>query len=112
MDVAATDSYPPLTNALCRHCNEPCGSGSIASAAGDVCCTGCEAVFTLLQRAGLAAFYTCDVNAGTSQKPASGRDARRFAVLDDETVIDRLVTFTGQGFARVTLSVPSIHCSS
>jgi Cu+-exporting ATPase len=112
MDVAATDSYPPQSTALCRHCSEPCETGSIASADGKFCCTGCEAVFNLLHQAGLSAFYTCDVNPGTSQKRDSAPDARRFAVLDDTGVADRLVTSPAPGLARVSLSVPSIHCSS
>ena len=112
MDVAAIDPYPPLVLPLCRHCNEPCRTGSIASGDGHFCCTGCEAVFTVLHRAGLDAFYTCDVTPGASQKSASAKDARRFAALDDEALVDRLVTFSRPDMAQVTFSVPSIHCSS
>jgi Cu+-exporting ATPase len=112
MDLAAIDSYPTLTTTLCRHCNEPCRTGSIACDTGNFCCAGCEAVFTVLHRAGLDAFYTCDVQPGTSQQLASGRDALRFSALDDAAVVDRLVTFSRPDMARVTFSVPSIHCSS
>ena len=112
MDVAAIDTYPGLAPPPCRHCGDPCGAGSSVSAEGAFCCTGCETVYTVLRRAGLDAFYSCDIVPGASQKLVSGRDAQRFVVLDDEAVARRLLEFSSAGLARATFSVPSIHCSS
>ena len=37
---------------------------------------------------------------------------RRFASLDDPAVASRLITFDDGRLARVTLSIPTIHCAS
>ncbi|HEU4938767.1 MAG TPA: heavy metal translocating P-type ATPase metal-binding domain-containing protein [Vicinamibacterales bacterium] len=112
MDIAATAPLPGLVTDVCRHCGDPCGAGAITSAEGDFCCHGCETVFTVLQRSGLGAFYSCEVTPGTSQKQAGRRDVMRFAVLDDAAVAERLITFNDGKTARATFAVPSIHCSS
>ena len=112
MDIAATAPFPGLVTAVCRHCGDPCGAGAISSAQGEFCCRGCETVFTILQRSGLGAFYSCEVTPGISQKQASRRDVMRFAVLDDAAVAKRLITFNDGKTARATFAVPSIHCSS
>jgi P-type Cu+ transporter len=112
MEIAATDPLPSVAAAVCRHCGEPCAAGAIATVDGDFCCRGCETVFSLLQRAGLGAFYSCEVTPGASQKQTERRDALRFAALDDPATADRLITFNDGTTARVTFAVPSIHCSS
>jgi P-type Cu+ transporter len=112
MDIAATDPLPSLATAVCRHCGDPCAAGAIATTDGDFCCRGCETVFSLLQRAGLGAFYSCEVTPGPSQKHGERRDAHRFVALDDPAIADRLITFNDGKTARVTFAVPSIHCSS
>src|SRR5690242_10218515 len=112
MEIAAAEPLPSLALPRCRHCGDPCRAGAVTSSDGDFCCRGCEAVFALLQRAGLGAFYACDINPGTSQKETSRRDAGRFAALDDPAVADRLIAFNDGSIARVTFPVPSIHCSS
>ena len=112
MEIAASDPFPSLAPSVCRHCGESCGIGAITSSDGDFCCRGCETVFGLLQRAGLGAFYSCEVIPGTSQKQAERRDALRFSALDDPAIAERLITFNDGKTARVTFAVPSIHCAS
>ena len=112
MEIAATDPLPGVSTGVCRHCGDPCAAGAIATTDGDFCCRGCETVFSLLQRAGLGAFYSCEVTPGPSQRQVERRDARRFAALDDPALADRLVTFNDGKTARVTFAVPSIHCAS
>ena len=112
MEIAAIEPLPSLATSLCSHCGDPCGAGAVRSTGGDFCCRGCEAVFTLLQRAGLGSFYACEINPGTSQKELNRRDALRFTALDDPAIADRLITFNDGSIARVTLPVPAIHCSS
>ena len=112
MEIAVSEPLPSLDLPLCRHCGDPCGTGAIRSTDGDFCCRGCERVFTVLQRAGLGAFYACQINPGLSQKEADRRDAGRFTALDDPAAADRLITFNDGSVARVTFPVPAIHCSS
>lgn len=98
--------------AVCRHCGDSCDRAAIVTAAGTFCCNGCESVFTLLATHGMTAFYTCDVQPGTSQRAASQRDPGRFAALDDPEVARRFVTPRGDGLARVLFPTPTMHCAS
>jgi Cu+-exporting ATPase len=97
--------------AVCRHCGERCGADALFTGAGPFCCTGCEAVFSLLERHGLQAFYTCDVNPGVSQRHRS-IDAGRFAVLDEPEARGRFLEPLGADRAAVTFHVPALHCAS
>lgn len=54
-------------------------------------------------------YYAIEQTPGTSP---SSLDQSRFAYLDDETVQKQLLSFSDGKTAAVTLSLPSIHCSS
>ncbi len=82
------------------------------SAGGSFCCRGCESVFSILSSFGLDRFYALDDAPGVSQQTAATLDAGRFACLDDPDVAARLITFDDGRLARVTLSIPTIHCAS
>ena len=97
---------------LCRHCGDECGAGSVVCASGAFCCRGCESVFSILTSYGLDTFYSLDPLPGVSQKDAAQRDSARFAALDDPAVASRLITFDDGRVARMTLSIPAIHCAS
>ena len=97
---------------LCRHCGEPCTDETVATANGPFCCRGCESVFSILSAHNLEAFYSLDARPGVSQKSAAECDAQRFAVLDDPQVAARLIDFNDGRLARVTFSIPAIHCAS
>jgi Cu+-exporting ATPase len=112
MAVAAPVISPVDQQTLCRHCGDECGAAGIVSARGSFCCRGCESVFSILTSYGLDRFYRLDDGAGISQRAAATRDAGRFASLDDPNVAARLITFDDGRRARVTLSIPTIHCAS
>ena len=97
----------------CRHCGDECDATSIIeSDRGSFCCRGCESVFSILSSFGLDRFYALDDAPGVSQQTAATLDAGRFACLDDPDVAARLITFDDGRLARVTLSIPAIHCAS
>ena len=110
--AATVDSPAADRDSLCLHCGERCADGPIVTAAGTFCCHGCENVFAILTAQGLDAFYACDAAPGVSQKAAARRDRARFAVLDDPEVASRLVHVNDGRLARVTFSIPDIHCGS
>ena len=112
MLATASRIAPTSAPALCRHCGEDCGVDPVRSHDGAFCCHGCESVFSILKRHQLDAFYTCDVQPGLSQKVVEQRDPARFAALDDPEVSARLIDFNDGHLARVTLSIPAIHCGS
>ena len=116
MSLAATADVlaQPLGEAAattCRHCGDPCGTDGTLTGRGVFCCAGCDAVYTLIQSQGLGAFYSCDVAPGQSQRRAA-RDRTRFAALDDEEIVRRLVDAIGADLVRVTFAVPAMHCAS
>ncbi|HXW06754.1 MAG TPA: heavy metal translocating P-type ATPase metal-binding domain-containing protein [Vicinamibacterales bacterium] len=115
MSTAALD-FPtlptPAAAAVCRHCGEPCEAGGVLTARGPFCCAGCEAVFNVLEVHGLSAFYACDVLPGVSQKRGAHLDPGRFAALDDPATAARFLDGQEGGVARVTFSVPGMHCGA
>ncbi len=113
MAVAAPVATSVDHRTPCRHCGDECGATStIVSARGSFCCRGCESVFSILSSFGLDRFYALDDAPGVSQKATATLDAGRFASLDDPDVAARLITFDDGRLARVTLSIPTIHCAS
>ncbi len=85
---------------------------ALVSPDGPFCCRGCESIFAILTAHDLRAFYTGDAAPGLSQQGAGDRPPGRFAVLDDADVASRLIDFDNGRLARVTLSIPAIHCAS
>ncbi|HET7220085.1 MAG TPA: heavy metal translocating P-type ATPase metal-binding domain-containing protein [Vicinamibacterales bacterium] len=103
---------PRAAAVRCLHCGNDCANDAIVSADGTFCCHGCASVYALLQRYQLDGFYRCDVTPGVSQKTAVPRDRARFAALDDPIIASRLIDFADERIARVTFSIPGIHCAS
>ncbi len=96
--------------AVCSHCGDPCGQGSFESDGLYFCCAGCQTVYGLLHTSGLGTYYSFEERPGL--KPDLARKTERFAYLDRDSVRDRLLDFNDGRTARVTFSVPQIHCSS
>jgi Cu+-exporting ATPase len=103
-ELSSIDS--PASN--CRHCGEDCRAHAVRTDAGSFCCAGCEAVFALLQREGLDAFYACSTPPGVSQR----QPAASFACLDDPAIARRFVDAGDGRIARAVFSVPGMHCAS
>ena len=97
-------------DAVCVHCGEPCGDGSLTWDDKPFCCNGCRTVYELLHDHGLGTYYTIEDKPGL--KPERARQADRFGYLDKDDVRERLVDFDDGRTARITFSIPQIHCSS
>ena len=74
----------------------------------DFCCVGCRAVFALLTENGLGQFYDLAPNPGMRVGQSAATSSWGF--LDDPSVQRRLLDFSDERQARVTLDVPAIHC--
>jgi Cu+-exporting ATPase len=66
-------------------------------------------VYEILNRNDLCRYYSIDQHPGVPPVPADGG---RFDFLDDDSVKKQLLQFSDGRIASVTLSLPSIHCSS
>jgi P-type Cu+ transporter len=93
----------------CYHCGDPCDE-HIYLEDKPFCCTGCKQVYMLLQENGLCTYY--DLQSSPGIRSMGNFTGSRFAYLDDETVIGKLLSFKSQHLANITLQLPQIHCSS
>lgn len=107
--MAAKILSAPLSQVQCYHCGEDCDAEAVRAEGKTFCCNGCKTVYELLQENGLCTYYDIDSHAGISFKKST---AARFEYLDDESVIRQLVQFNDGSIAKLTLSLPQIHCTS
>lgn len=94
----------------CYHCGDSCNEGVITEADKNFCCEGCKQVYLLLNENDLCVYYDFDKNPGIKAKGKF--TSQRFAYLDDETVINKLVQFSSATQVNVIFSLPQMHCSS
>ncbi|HLO81559.1 MAG TPA: heavy metal translocating P-type ATPase metal-binding domain-containing protein [Chitinophagaceae bacterium] len=93
----------------CYHCGENCDN-SIKIEEKLFCCEGCKQVFLLLNENDLCNYYDLEKNPGIKAK---GRFAdNRFAYLDNEEVILKLLRFRDQTQSHVQFHLPTMHCAS
>lgn len=93
----------------CYHCGDTLRSERIEHDGKLFCCSGCKIVFEILQQNDLCNYYALQQAPGNSP---SQIEVSRFAYLDDETVQKQLLNFSDGTTAKVTFSLPAIHCSS
>ncbi|NOT94175.1 MAG: HAD-IC family P-type ATPase [Ferruginibacter sp.] len=94
----------------CFHCGENCDDNDIIIEDKSFCCEGCKQVYLLLNENDLCVYYDFDKNPGIKAK---GRFvSERFAYLEDEATIKKLVQFSNGSQTNVTFSLPQMHCSS
>lgn len=94
----------------CDHCGDPCDSGVIRLESKMFCCHGCKTVFQILDENGLCNYYDLDENPGISLKSKDYKD--KYSYLENDTIINQLLEFQNEAFQKLTLKIPSIHCSS
>ena len=97
-------------NLNCYHCGEKCTDDTICSADKYFCCFGCKTVFELLNENNLCEYYSYDGHPGIRKMDSLRPDV--FAVLDNESVKSKLISFTDGNQTHVTFFLPVMHCSS
>lgn len=95
---------------VCAHCGDPCDTDSPRIGDKYFCCPGCKTVYELLHQHELESYY--DIEQAPGNKPEAIERENRFAYLDDESIGSKILDFNDGTSARVTFSVPQIHCSS
>ncbi|MEW6050391.1 MAG: heavy metal translocating P-type ATPase metal-binding domain-containing protein [Candidatus Zixiibacteriota bacterium] len=93
----------------CFHCGQPCLQDTTVQDGNSFCCAGCRSVYQLLSGARLSQYYQAEQAPGV--RPAADRTGRH-AYLDDAQVQDQLLDYAGEARARITLSIPQMHCAS
>jgi Cu+-exporting ATPase len=93
----------------CYHCGDICAD-IITTEEKSFCCNGCKQVYLLLSENNLCNYYQLDSNPGIK---ARGKfTGERFAYLEDESIINKLVLFKSDEQINVCFSLPQMHCSS
>ena len=95
---------------ICIHCGDDCGSHPVMWDDKPFCCNGCSTVYQILHENELCNYYDFESNPGI--KVETGKYKEKFAFLDDEEISEQLYEFSEGNIKKVSLYIPSIHCSS
>lgn len=99
----------PVIKATCYHCGEQCEE-IVTADEKHFCCQGCKQVYLLLNENNLCSYYNFEKTPGIKAK---GKFiSEKFAYLEDESVIRKLVQFSNSTQTNVVFSLPQMHCSS
>ncbi|MCO4783012.1 MAG: heavy metal translocating P-type ATPase metal-binding domain-containing protein [Candidatus Cloacimonetes bacterium] len=94
----------------CVHCGEPASTSSYKLNDLIFCCNGCKVVYHFLADNGLENYYKLQDTPGSTIK--DDRESQDFSYLDDPELLESIHEFYSDTLAKITLSIPSIHCSS
>ncbi|MBP6540510.1 MAG: heavy metal translocating P-type ATPase, partial [Saprospiraceae bacterium] len=98
-----------LVTKNCTHCGDECPTDHPVFDDKDFCCNGCQVVYSVLRDNGLGDYYKFESNPGISQKSISSKN---YSFLDDEDVVNNLVEFREKSIAKISFTLPQIHCAS
>lgn len=91
----------------CFHCGDNCDT-LIRHDDKSFCCHGCKTVYDILNDNGLSFYYDLEQTPGVSPKSTPGA----FDFLDNEVIVQKILEFDDEQTQIVSLTIPSIHCSS
>lgn len=94
---------------VCFHCGDDCPDDTIRIDEKLFCCNGCKTVHQLLSDVDLGSVFEETKTFGI--KSSKFKD-REFEFLDDKKIIDKILNFSIEGRAKVTLYLPQIYCSA
>ncbi len=97
------------TKTVCYHCGDTCNQLVLADDK-PFCCEGCKQVYLLLNETGLCNYYDLDKTPGIKAKGKF--TGSRFAYLDNEELIGKLLRFTDDKQSHVQFYLPAMHCAS
>ncbi len=93
----------------CYHCGEACGVEHLEVSDKSFCCNGCMNVYQLLHQNELEDYYCLNQSPGQKIKALP---LEKFAFLEEETVIQKLLLFRNEQQAQVSFYLPQMYCSS
>lgn len=100
----------PQLATRCTHCGETCADQSLIFEATAFCCSGCQLVYEILDENGLCKYYDLENTPGLSFKNAKAN--QDFDYLNSPEILNQLVDFQNEKIVKITLQIPSIHCTS
>jgi len=103
-----TENTGVITDLQCYHCGQPCEE-TLWFEEKPFCCYGCKTVFEILQTNDLCEYYSLDSRTGISVGNVTDES---FTYLDEPEIRKKVLTFDSENFARVSFTIPAIHCIS
>lgn len=94
----------------CIHCGDDCGRYPVVWDEKNFCCQGCLTVYQLLKQNKLNQYYTIVDTPGI--RTESHDYGNKYAFLDNDEIKTQILEFSQGEISKVTLFIPSIHCSS
>ncbi|MBK8699327.1 MAG: heavy metal translocating P-type ATPase metal-binding domain-containing protein [Saprospiraceae bacterium] len=94
---------------LCKHCSDPIPGAPFTYKEEVFCCMGCKTVYEVLDQNNLCDYYDLADQPGFSLR---SKTKEQYEYLDEQIIIDRLVSPISPSLALVILTLPQIHCSS
>lgn len=99
-----------LDTATCFHCGETCKEEILPFDNHPFCCKGCLTVYQLLSNNNLCGYYDLENTPGIQQRNPVLASA--YTYLDDEKIMQQLLTYKDENIAKVIFFIPTMHCSS
>lgn len=93
----------------CYHCGDDCNKQVFEQGDKKFCCQGCLSVYQLLNANDLDDYYCLNENPG---QKIEALPKEKFAFLEEESVIEKLLLFRNKEQAQVAFYLPQMHCSS
>lgn len=101
----------PTVDTTCYHCGELCEDGhTFLYDEKPFCCTGCQAVYQILEENDLTNYYHIAPSPGVKKEAPESKD--KYAFLDHEETLRKLIRFDDGQVRKITLHLPDIHCHS
>lgn len=97
----------------CAHCGLPVPQGLFDSTRKqNFCCSGCEAVYALLQGAGLGEYYSFREKIGDKGQPVLERGRTSLAEFDTATFRQLYCDTLSTGEMKTEILVEGVHCAA
>ena len=93
----------------CYHCGDDIIGKEYLHKEKKFCCVACRNVYQILSENNMAAYYNLENKPGI--KPTISNE-NKYAFLELDSIQTKIIHFKNGNMERVTLFLPSIHCSS
>lgn len=97
---------------VCKHCLQPCTDEVVFDNEGTFCCTGCLAVFKLINNNGLCDYYNLEEVSHRPSLKLNHLSSSDYQWLNNQEVAAELGVIHQNGISNLEFHCPSIHCAS
>lgn len=94
-------------NSECAHCGLPCNEQKIVENKLSFCCSGCAAVYSLLNDSNLCRYY--EEGKGL---PSEQTEDNSLNYLNDSETADKFIVFSEGSELQYKFRIPGMHCNS